>query len=471
MGLTASMSVVLVSLGCAKNLVDSEHLLGLLRQAGYEVRATALDAGDLARWLRKRRRGADLCVVNTCGFIAAAKEESVAAILELGRLKAQGRLRALVAAGCLAQRYAPDLMAEVPELDAVVGTGEMHRVVEVARAAMAGQRVSAVGEPACNRPGLLPRVRLTPRFTAYLKIAEGCDHRCTFCAIPAIRGSYRSRDPGEVVAEAAALARSGVRELNLVAQDCTYYGVDREGRSLLPDLLRALEGVPGLRWIRLLYNYPTTFSPEILSTLAGMAKACHYVDIPMQHGSDRILAAMGRGAGRRALLKRLEAIRAALPNAAVRSSFIVGFPGETEADFRELLAFLDEAQLDYGGFFAFSPEEGTPAAALPGQVPDEVKEERLHRAAEHQRSISRRRNEGRVGMELEVLVEGRERGGADLYRGRWRGQAPEVDGQVIFRAPGRRLRPGALVKVRITHADDYDLYGEEAPAERRNQPS
>ncbi len=462
--------MVLVSLGCAKNLVDSEYMLGLLQGAGYEVRATALDAAALGRWLRRRGgRSADLCIINTCGFIDAAKEQSVEAILGLGRLKAQGRLKALVAAGCLVQRHAAELLAEVPELDAVIGTGEMARVVDVARAALAGERTAAVGLPAYRYDGLLPRVRLTPRHSAYLKIAEGCDHRCAFCVIPRLRGRYRSRSLADVVAEAAVLAEAGARELNLVSQDCTYYGFDLERRPLLPRLLRALEEVEGVRWIRLLYNYPTTFDAEMAETLAGLSKACRYVDIPMQHGSDRVLAAMGRGGGRRDLLERLAAIRSVLPDAVFRSSFIVGFPGETERDFRALLSFLDEAELDYAGFFAFSPEEGTPAAAMPGQVAPAVKEERLHRAVEHQRSISRRRNGRRVGAELEVLVEGRERGEQGVYRGRWRGQAPEVDGQVIFRAGGgRRLRPGQIVTVRITHADDYDLFGEEAASARRN---
>ena len=441
---------LLVTLGCAKNLVDSEHMVALLERAGYAVEVRDAEALADAR--------ADLGVVNTCGFIAAARAESLAVIHELARLKEEGRVGRLVVGGCLAQGHAGELLRQVPQVDAVVGTGEFPRLAEIVRALGRGEPVQAVAAPAYRYDAPLPRARLTPPYMAYVKIAEGCDHTCTFCVIPRLRGRYRSRPPEAVVAEVEALAAEGVREVNLVAQDCSAYGRDLAGRPLLPELLARLNAVPGLRWIRLLYNYPTTFTREVAEALAGLDKACHYVDLPFQHGSDRILAAMGRGGRRADLLRRLEQIRAVLPDAVFRSAFIVGFPGETEADFRALLSFLREAQLDYAGFFAYSREAGTPAAELRRQVPEDVKERRLARAMAVQERVSLRRNRARVGRVLEVLVEGEEPGQPGFFRGRWRGQAPEVDGCVIFSAPGP-LRPGELVDVRVTWAEEYDLRG------------
>lgn len=460
---------LLVALGCDKNLVDSEHMVALLERAGYAVRvlgaeaagelpgaAAGCGAGGRPPWADSVE--ADLAVVNTCAFIGPARAESLGVIRVLARLKGEGRVGRLVVAGCLAQRDAADLLRRVPQADAVVGTGDFHRLEEIVAAVERGERVRATAGPAYRYDLPLPRARLTPPYTAFVKIAEGCDHACSFCVIPSLRGPYRSRPPEAVVAEVEALAAAGVREVNLVAQDCSAYGQDLAGRPLLPGLLARLDRVPGLRWVRLLYNYPTTFTRELAAAMAGLEKVCRYVDLPFQHGSDRILAAMGRGGRRADLLRRLEQIRAALPDAVFRSSFIVGFPGETEADFGALLSFLREAELDYVGFFAYSREEGTPAAALPRQVPEERTERRLARAMALQERISLRRNQARVGRVLEVLVEGEEPGQPGFYRGRWRGQAPEVDGRVIV-AAGEALAPGTLVSVRVTWAEEYDLRG------------
>lgn len=450
-----TVRVAMVTLGCAKNLVDTEHMLGLLAEAGFRTSVEQAAAEE-----PEAVAGADLCVVNTCGFIDAAKEESVETILRLADLKKQGRLGGLIVAGCLAQRYAAELQAEIPEVDAVVGTGDFPRIVEVAREVLGGGRAAAVGVPAYAYDRPLPRVRTTPAHTAYLKIAEGCDHACAFCIIPQLRGAYRSRPLSVVVAEAEALAAAGVKEINLVSQDSTFYGWDLAGRLLLPELLRELNKVAGLRWIRFLYNYPTRFTAELARTMAALEKVCRYVDIPLQHGSDRILAAMGRGGRRADIIRRIGEIRRVLPDAVFRSSFIVGFPGESEDDFQELLSFLDEIAFDYVGFFTYSLEEGTPAGAMPGQVPRDVKEARYHRAMARQRHISLRRQSRHVGQTLEVLVEGDEPGQPGFYRGRWRGQAPEVDGQVVLRCEtGAVLRPGDMVKARIERAEEYDLHG------------
>lgn len=452
------MKAALITLGCAKNLVDSEHIVGLLEEAGFDV--SVRGAGGCDEDPDVASLEADVGVVNTCGFIDAAKAESVGVILDLARLKDAGRLRALVVTGCLAQRYAGDLMREIPEVDAVVGTGEFPRIVHVVRDALAGQRLQAVEAPYYRYDRPLPRTRLTPVYTAYVKIAEGCDHTCAFCVIPQLRGRFRSRPMEVILEEAVGLANSGVKELNLVAQDATQYGRDLAGRSLLPELLARLNEVSGLRWIRVLYNYPTTFTREVAEAMASLEKVCPYVDIPLQHGSDRILAAMQRGTGRDALLRRVAEIRAVLPEDAVfRSSFIVGFPGEREADFEELLLFLGQIGFDYVGFFTYSREEGTMAEGLPGQVSRRVAERRQQRAVEVQRQISLRRNQRHVGRCLEVLVEGVEPGEPGYFRGRWRGQAPEVDGQVIF-ASTRPPAPGQIVPVRVTWAEEYDLRGE-----------
>lgn len=446
----------LISLGCAKNLVDSEHMIGLLKDAGFEVEVVNAD-GDPVSALPSRP--VDIGIVNTCGFIDAAKEESVGAILELARVKEEGRLGAIVVAGCLAQRYADELLREIPQIDAVVGTGEFPRLVEILTGVRRGERQRAVSPPVYRYDSVLPRERLTPHYSAYVKIAEGCDHTCAFCVIPMLRGRYRSRPMESVVAEVAEAAAAGAKEINLIAQDCTLYGCDLTGRSLLSELLERLDRIEGVHWIRVLYNYPTSFNPEVARAMAGLPKVCKYVDIPLQHGSDRILAAMGRGGDRRFLLNRLREIREIMPEAVFRGSFIVGFPGEGEEDFRELLSFLDEIEFDYAGFFTYSREEGTPGDKLKGHVPMRVKERRAQRARERQLAIGYRRNRRHLGRVLDVLVEDTDPDDVGFFRGRWQGQAPEVDGQVIF-SSRFGPRPGDMVPVRILWAEEVDLRGE-----------
>lgn len=436
-------TVGVVSLGCAKNLVDSELMLGQLQKAGFVITPRAEEAAVL--------------IVNTCGFITPAKEESINAILEMARYKQNGRCRVLLAAGCLAQRYGRELLAEMPELDGVLGTGAVPRVVDAVWRALAGERVAELGAPGYDYDGDLPRLQATPEYTAYVKIAEGCSNRCAFCAIPAIRGPYRSRRPEAVREEVAALAARGVKEVILVAQDTTRYGYDLYGEYRLAALLRSLAAVPGVAWLRLLYCYPDSITDELIAVLAEEGRICRYVDLPLQHINGRILTAMGRRSDGRTIRRLIARLRESIPGLTLRTSFIVGLPGEGEAEFEELLDFMQEIRFERAGIFKFSPEEGTRAAELPGQVPEEVKEERYHRAMALQQQISLEHNLSLVGKEVTVLVEGR-RGGR--YYGRTEGDAPEIDGRVFFTARGRELEAGRLVTVRVRRAGEYDLIGE-----------
>ncbi len=458
------LNAAVVTLGCAKNTVDSENMLGLLRQAGFNI----LPVHSADEVLGQDGLRVDFCVVNTCGFIDAAKQESVNTILELASLKTSGRIGRLIVSGCLGQRYSGELLKEIPEIDAVIGTNEFPRIVETVRRSQEGCRFAEAVEIPYRYDEALPRLRLTESSTAYVKIAEGCDHKCAFCVIPQLRGSYRSRPMDLIVGEVRGLVADGVKEINLVSQDCTFYGRDLPGnRSLLPELLSRLNDIEGLKWIRLLYNYPMTFDDGIINAMASLPKVCQYIDIPLQHGSDSVLTGMKRGGRRPDLLDLVSRIRRRMPEVVFRSSFIVGFPGETEDDFQELLRFLTEIRFDYVGFFTYSREEGTTAARLSGQVPAKEKERRYHLGVEHQREISLERQSRHIGKTLEVIVEEAIGGASGNYRGRWSGQAPEVDGQVNFVVPklGQTrdiapIKPGDFVCVRITHADEYDLYGE-----------
>ncbi len=451
-------SVSLVSLGCAKNQIDSEIMLGLLAQAGFQILPDA--------------EGADLVIVNTCGFIDEAKRESIGAILDAADGRPAGRV---IVTGCLAQRYPDALMRDMPEIAAVVGTGDFERIVDVAREALAGRRTMAVGHAAVRYDRLYPRRRLQSGPSAYLKIAEGCDHTCKFCAIPQFRGRFRSRPLPLLVEEATQLAAEGVRELVLVSQDTISYGRDLEHRPMLGELLEALVAVPGVHWVRPLYLYPYLLSDALLERWAAVP----YFDMPLQHGSDAILAAMARPDRRAGITRLVGRIRARHPEAAIRSSFIVGYPGETEAHFRELLDLLDACKFDHAGFFSYSAEDGTPAAILPDQVPERLREERYHTAMRHQARIAARRNAARVGKRLEVLVEGSVASDARFVEGRWHGQAPEVDGQVILPADG--VRVGDFTVVEVEGAEDFDLLARCAgaaaggprpprPARARRQP-
>ncbi len=433
-----------VSLGCSKNLVDSEVMLGLLTEAGYEITSAPSEA--------------DVIVINTCGFIESAKEESIDTILELSEEKGRGNCKAIIVTGCLAQRYREELMEEMPEIDVLLGTGSWDRIVSAVDMALSGERRSIIDDPDILYSDRDPRILTTPKHWAYLKIADGCSNRCTYCAIPSIRGSYRSRPMESIVREARSLAESGVKELNVVAQDTTDYGIDLYGERRLPKLLKELSEVDGLLWVRLLYTYPTHFSDELIDVIAENPRICRYIDIPLQHGSDRILRRMGRRGGRDEILKLLERIRERIPGVTMRSSFIVGFPGESERDFEELMDFLKEIRFDRVGAFKYSREEGTPAGDMEGQVPEDVKEERYRRLMELQRGISLERNREWIGRRKTVLIEGASEEHEFVTVGRSESEAPEVDGLIYI--GNEHPAPGNVVTVRITDAGEYDFVGE-----------
>jgi ribosomal protein S12 methylthiotransferase len=438
-------SVHFRSLGCPKNLLDTEVMLGALATRGYA--------------LAERLEDADVAVVNTCSFIESAREESIHAILDVADLRQQGRLRALVVTGCLPQRYGAALARELPEVDAFVGTGAFQEIAAVLDAALAGQGRGIYVE--AGRTHLYdhatPRILTGPGHSAYLKIAEGCDRICAFCAIPAIRGRFQSRTLDSVVAEAEQLGAAGVRELNLVAQDSTAWGKDLPpvpgaGRPHFEELLRALDDVAGLDWIRLLYVYPGTVSDELLEVLAKAKRVLPYVDVPLQHASDRLLRLMRRGTTRERQLRMVERIRAALPHATLRTTYIVGFPGETEEDFEALCDFVRETRFDRVGVFRYSDEEGTAAFELPAKVPRNVARARYRKLHAVQQPILREKLEALIGSEQPVLVDRRlPRGGA---QGRLPSQAPEIDGVVWLTSDAT---PGTLLHTRITATRDTDL--------------
>lgn len=432
-----------ISLGCDKNRVDSEVMLGYLRQAGYHL------TGDL--------REAEIIVINTCGFITAAKEESITTILEAARYKEDGNCRHLLVAGCLAQRYGNELLTEMPEIDGVMGTGSVPEIVSVLKKMQTGDRVAEINGPGYVHSWWVPRLLTTPGHTAYLKIAEGCDNCCSYCAIPAIRGSYRSRSMGDILAEADNLCSRGVKELIIVAQDTTRYGLDLYGRLALADLLRELVAMEKCRWIRLMYCYPASVTNELIQVMASYPKICRYMDLPLQHISPRLLRLMNRRGSREKIVNLIKRMRQAVPGLALRTTFIVGFPGETEAEFQELLNFMEQVQFERAGVFGFSPEEGTAAVALPGRVSDDVIAERVERAMLLQQRISLAHNRKLVGRELTVLVEGWD-AEVKMYWGRTEADAPDVDGKVYFAAE-EEVREGDFVQVRILDAAEYDLSG------------
>ncbi len=433
----------ILSLGCAKNLVDSEVMTGLLREAGYRVAAGPEDA--------------DILVINTCGFIKAAKEESIDAILEAARLK-KGRRQTLIVAGCMAQRYKDELTIEIPEIDGLIGPGEIPYIAEITGASRAGNRPVRIGVPNYLYDHRTPRVLSTPPYSAYLKVAEGCSNRCTYCVIPEIRGGYRSRPVGSIIAEARDLAGRGVREVNLVAQDTTRYGQDLYGQEKLAELLEKLAEINGLDWIRVLYAYPTRLPARLMEVVAGQSKICKYLDLPLQHADDVILRAMNRPGSGRENLELIARLRQNIPGLALRTSLIVGFPGETDERFQTLVDFVKTAEFDRLGVFAYSPEEGTPAADLPGQVPEEVKEERRDFLLKIQQEISLEKNKSKIGQIISVLIEGKDEIEQEVYYGRTEADAPEVDGSIAVKGSG--LHPGRIVPVRVTHAYEYDLIGE-----------
>lgn len=438
-----TLKIGLVSLGCPKNLVDSEIMLGLLKESGFII--------------TNREEEADVIIINTCSFINDAKEESIKTILELARLKEEGNCRALLVAGCLAQRYHRELLEEMPEIDGIIGTGAVNEVSDLVRRALSGEKASQVDRPGYLHTAAQPRIQATPPFTSYLKIAEGCDNRCSYCTIPQVRGPFRSREMEDIVKEAAGMIRQGTKELILVAQDTTRYGLDLYGRPSLDSLLEHLAGLDGLNWIRLLYTYPTLISDPLIRVIASEKKVCNYLDIPLQHASNTVLQRMKRQGSNEEIQRLVEKLRAEIPGIILRSSFIVGFPGETEEDFAELLSFMTRMQFDRVGVFTYSREEGTPAAEMPGQVPEEIKLARRDKAMSLQQKISLEINRRKIGTGLQVLVENKNPGGT--YTGRSEGDAPGIDGKVDFTSQ-HNLQTGDFVKVRITAAQPYDLTGE-----------
>ncbi|OXM84740.1 30S ribosomal protein S12 methylthiotransferase RimO [Paenibacillus rigui] len=435
--------VKVVTLGCEKNLVDSEIMSGLIHGRGYELVSDKEDA--------------TVIIVNTCGFIDAAKEESVNTILDMAELKQTANLKALIVSGCLTQRYKEELMKEMPEIDGIVGTGDFHKINEIVDEALAGKKPILVGNPIFNYDQALPRRVTTPRYTAYVKIAEGCDNACTFCSIPIMRGKFRSRSMESIIAEVEQLAAQGVREISLIAQDSTNYGTDLYDGFKLPALLNKVSEVEGIEWVRLHYAYPGFFTDELIDTIASNPKVCKYVDMPLQHSEDSILKRMRRPGRQQDARALIEKIRARIPNVSLRTSLIVGFPGETEQDFENLKQFIREVEFDRLGVFAYSQEQDTPAARLPDQVPDDVKEYRANTLMEIQREISNLRNGHRVGETVDVLIEKYD-GRNDVYVGRSQYDAPEIDGEVFVK--GTELKIGEVTKVRITHSFEFDLSGE-----------
>ncbi|MBI5482053.1 MAG: 30S ribosomal protein S12 methylthiotransferase RimO [Deltaproteobacteria bacterium] len=436
-----------VSLGCPKNRIDTEVMLGLAEAAGFGLARAA--------------ETADVIVVNTCGFIGDAKRESIDTVLALARHKRTGRCRRLVVTGCLPQRYAEELARALPEVDHFLGAGDFPRIADALRGALPRALIAATPEYLYDH--LSPRRLSQQPFTAYVKVSEGCDRRCAFCIIPRLRGPQRSRTPGSLEAEVAALCAGGVREVSLVAQDLTDYGSDLPGRPRLGALVRRLARVPGLRWLRLHYAYPTEIEDDLLEAIAGEPAVCKYLDVPLQHVDDAVLKAMRRGQGGAAARALVARLRRAIPGLTLRTTMLVGHPGETEAAFGRLRDFVREAELDHLGVFTFSREEGTAAATLRGRVPARVAEARRRALMRLQRPIARARRRALLGREIEVLVEGPSEESDLLLRGRHAGQAPEIDGCVYLALPEglpAAPRPGDFVRTRVTQVSDYDLVAE-----------
>jgi ribosomal protein S12 methylthiotransferase len=449
-------TVSIVSLGCARNLVDSEVMGGLLRQNRFE--------------LVPEPAGADIVLVNTCGFIEAAKAESLDTILEIARLKEKGKVKKLVVAGCLSQRYPAELAKELPEVDLFIGTGEVPRVAEILREHEANEgRRQYVGIPSYLYDHATPRLRTSPSHSAFLKVSEGCDHKCAFCIIPRLRGPHRSRPIDSVVKEAAMLARDGVKEINLIAQDLTAYGRDRKDGTTLFGLLREMVSTPNLAWIRLLYAYPNFLDEPLLEVIRDSEKICKYIDIPFQHVNQRMLRSMRRGKSGSAVRETVEKLRAAIPGLTLRTSLIVGFPGETDRDFQELLDFVEEAQFERLGVFKYSEEEGTAAAQMAATVPEDEKENRWQEIMDLQSVISRKKNEALIGTIQRVMIDNLD-SDSGKFTGRTQAHAPEVDGVVYMDGLmlGNKtvsLRLGDMMAVRISDALDYDLVGEKLNAQ------
>lgn len=440
----AREKVAIVTLGCEKNLVDSDMMAHLIDEKGYEL------VDDPTQ--------ATVVIVNTCGFIDAAKEESVNKILDMAEMKESGQLKSLVVAGCLTQRYKEDILQEIPEVDGIVGTGDFMSITSIIEESLEGKKPIYIGHPAFTYEEVIKRKVKKDTYTAYIKIAEGCDNACTFCSIPMMRGAFRSRTIESIIAEAKHLVSQGIVEISLIAQDSTNYGTDiYKGQLMLATLLNRLAEIEKLQWIRLHYAYPGFFTDELIEVFAKNPKICKYIDMPLQHSEDAILKRMRRPGRQRDIRELVAKIRAQVPDVAIRTSLIVGFPGETEEDFRNLCEFVKEIKFDRLGVFTYSDEDDTPAKRLPNQIDEETKEKRANILMEIQREIAAERNGHLVGKETPVLIE-RYEGRNDIYVGRLQYDAPEIDGEVFV--TGYKGELGRIVPVKITHAYEYDLAGE-----------
>jgi ribosomal protein S12 methylthiotransferase len=458
---SVTKTVGLIGLGCAKNRVDGEVMLGLLQRAGYEVAAEPEQA--------------DTIIIHTCGFIGAAKEESIDTILAATEWRKQGKR--LVVTGCLVQRYAEELRKEIPEVDAFMGTADLHRIVEVCDSVTATSSAPRrgrtprrqpvepkvwLGDPPYLYDADTPRLLSTPSHYAYVKVAEGCSYRCAFCSIPSMRGDQRSRPIESIVQEAHDLAARGVKEIILISQNTTAYGRDLYGKPRLPALLHSLAQVEGIAWIRFLYAYPADVRDDVIAAIAEEPKVCNYLEMPLQHCDARVLKAMNRGGSRTELEQLITKLRHHIPSLTLRTTFIVGFPGETAAEFRELETFVEWARFERMGAFTYSQEEGTPAGTMSGQIAPRVKEQRRHRLMERQRDISWAFNQTLIGRHLRVLIDGFSEA-EQMWEGRYEGQAPEIDGVVYVQSA--HLTPGMFAEVEVTEVTEYDLIGHpiEAP--------
>lgn len=441
-----------VSLGCPKNLVDSEVMMGTLEQAGYEITNNADEA--------------DTIVVNTCGFIESAKQESIDAILEATSLKTNGKAKRVIAAGCLVERYRDDLIKELPEVDAFIGTSQVNEILKAADESFDAVKLTLTPIGSKTATYLYdfdtPRHRATESHTAFIKIAEGCDRPCAFCSIPAMRGSFRSRRFGSIIQEARDLAKQGVKEIVLVAQDSSRYGEDLGEVDALAALIRALGEIEDIEWVRVMYAYPTHISDAFLAAIAETPKAVKYLDMPLQHASRNVLKLMKRGGNRESLEKLIARVREKVPGIAIRTTFITGFPGETEEDFEELMAFVRNCCFDNVGVFTYSDEEGTPAFDLPNKVDPKIAKQRRNRLMKEQAGISKRLNKAKIGKTFSAMFEGLSRESDLLFQGRLEGQTQEIDGYILINDVPENLVPkiGAIYNVQINEAQEYDLIGE-----------
>lgn len=438
------MKLALISLGCSKNLVDSEHYLGILsKRKGMELTSKIPEA--------------DIVIVNTCGFIGDAKEESIQTILEVSEFKETGNLKKIIVAGCLAQKYSEEILKELPEVDAVIGTGDVDKIEKVVDEILAGKKAVETKNMTFLANANTDRVLTTAPHTAYLKISEGCNRACTYCIIPQMRGRLRSRSIEDIVEEAKRLVASGVREINLLAQETTEYGIDLYGDKKLAALMKELCKIEGLKWLRTYYMHPEYVTDELIEVMKSEDKICKYFDVPIQHVSDNILRNMARAKNGEQVKSVLNRIRKAIPDATIRTTLIVGFPGETEENFQELKEYVREFEFDYAGVFKYSREEDTVAYNLPDQVPEEIKERRYAELVNLQSEIAERKNRRFLGQEIEVMIDGVSSESEYLLEGRTRGQALEIDGKVL--TTDGTARPGEIVKVKVEQNFEYDFVG------------